>query len=339
MTTAACAENITPTPLFSKRASAWFRGLAILMVIVSHYAEWWAWFTPSQGNMELLRQAFTKLGEYGVAIFFLFSGYGLSKSIGSNRMNRNFIGKRIMSAYLPYLLVVGVIELLSDGFDSVDDVWDYLSGHDYWFMAVLFSFYLAFIVIWAVTVNTHLRTFLFVLFTAVYSFLLFRNGKQGFWYVSNPAFPIGVMLAAYEGSLKKLIHHARIFLLPLCTVAMFTIAHAGLFPQILASLTDAQKILSQIIAIFLWTVLIILTASGWKTYDPVLRRLGKDSLYLYLTHTFLFMRCVNHFTCAFWARFLISAVLTITVSLLSSLLINALSAQILKKAAKCAEIS
>ena len=36
--------------LFTKEASAWFKWAAIVMVIASHYAEWWSWFTVEEGT-------------------------------------------------------------------------------------------------------------------------------------------------------------------------------------------------------------------------------------------------------------------------------------------------
>ena len=312
--------------LFSRSASSWFRGLAIIMVIASHYAEWWSWFTPSEGNVELFRTALTKLGEYGVAVFFLFSGYGLVKSIGSRRMNSHFIWKRILSTYIPYLAVVGVIELLSEGFTSTEDIWDYLSGHDYWFMVVLFILYIGFILIWSLTVNPHLRVILFAAFTAAYCWYLYQNGEHGFWYVSNPAFPLGIMLATYENSLPRIISRLRIVFLSLSAIGMAFFARFGLFPDTIASLTDDQKIWLQIGAVLVWTLLIVFAASAMRRCDPILIRLGKDSLYLYLTHTFIFMRCVNHFTeQSLTERFVISAVLTVVVSVSASLIVAAVT--------------
>ena len=70
--------------LLPKRETNWFRGIAALMVILSHYAEWWTWFTPVEGDGAVFQLAFTKLGIYGVDIFFLLSGYAMVISLCRN---------------------------------------------------------------------------------------------------------------------------------------------------------------------------------------------------------------------------------------------------------------
>ena len=60
------------------------RGIGILMVIASHYAEWYGDVLQN----ETLQYALTRLGCYGVDIFFLVSGYGLVKSAGKKADRR-----------------------------------------------------------------------------------------------------------------------------------------------------------------------------------------------------------------------------------------------------------
>ena len=102
--------------LFDKKTGYWFRGIAIIMVILSHYAEWWSWFTPLTGKAEEFRLALAGLGVFGVNIFFFFSGYGLTKAAGDDRIGVQFIVRRIQSVYLPYFVIVGSIQVLSGGF-------------------------------------------------------------------------------------------------------------------------------------------------------------------------------------------------------------------------------
>ena len=46
----------------------------------------------------------------------------------------------------------------------------------------------------------------------------------------------------------------------------------------------------------------------------MLASLGRSSLYIYLTHTYIFMWCVNFLDLELWMRFLISGVVTVAVS-------------------------
>ena len=341
------------TQLFTKKASLWFRGLAIILVVLSHYAEWWAWFTPTEGNAELFRNACSRLGPYGVAIFFLFSGYGLVYSIGSKPMNLRFIIRRILATYLPYLIIVGMIEALSGGFSDLKDFGEYLNGHDYWYMVVLFWFYIGFICIWTIHLrrrskdpaaqlstpadhpaNRHIHAVLFVLFTWALSYRLYAAGEHSFWYISNPAFVLGILLALYEPFFKKLLDASRSPMLVLTTAGMAVSVYYALFSAAPNQWTPEKTVRYEYLAVFIWTVLIIYLASDLQRFDPVLPLLGKWSLYLYLTHQFIFMRVINEMTGSFDTRFIVAAILTIVISLALGKLIGLLTAPLEKQLKK-----
>ena len=76
-------------------------------------------------------------------------------------MNKHFVWKRIKNTYIPYFIVVGIIELISEGFVSFQDFLYFASGYDYWYMFVLFLFYIAFIIIYAIIKNKGLRVYLY----------------------------------------------------------------------------------------------------------------------------------------------------------------------------------
>ena len=62
--------------MISRNVSKYLRGLAILIVIASHYSEW-MYVEPA---FPALKHCISTWGPPGVDIFFLFSGYGLYKS-------------------------------------------------------------------------------------------------------------------------------------------------------------------------------------------------------------------------------------------------------------------
>ena len=303
------------TQLFTKKASLWFRGLAILMVLASHYAEWWEWLAPPAGACELLRLAISRLGPYGVAIFFLFSGYGLVHSAGLQITGFSFVKKRIFAVYLPYLLVVGILELFSGGFSGFSDVLQYLTGHDYWYMTGLFYFYIAFILLWALPANRHVHAFLFAAFTVLLSAWMYRNGDQSFWFVSNPAFAIGVFLAVYEPFFQKILDISRKWMPILLITGMAVSVYYGIFSHATAAWMPWKHVCTELFAVMIWTVLVIYMASVLRKADPVFPFLGNHSLYLYLTHQFLFMWVLNTFTeTGLFLRFLMAAVITLLLS-------------------------
>ncbi len=311
--------------LLSKRVTNWFRGIAVIMIVLSHYAEWWAWFVPSEGGAELLRTAFVKLGSYGVGMFLLFSGYAMVKSLGQERMYPEFIKKRFKNVYVPYLIVIGIIELISGGFTSSHDFLDYATGYDYWYMFILFVFYIGFIAIWTIMGGREVRVITLAIFTYIFSYTLYKKGMQDFWYISNIAFVLGVIAGEYEAGVKKLMDKAGTFMICLLTAGMLWVIYSGLFGNGAGGMEpDRWRIWKEIGASLTWAVWVLAAASKWRFCDRAITILGTSSLYIYLTHTYIFMRCVNNFDFSFAVRFLISSVLTVLVAILCKKLIEGL---------------
>ena len=307
--------NVVPVSgLYKRQASGWFKGLAIIMVILSHFAEWWSWFYVEEGVSEMIRYGISRFGPYGVGIFFLFSGYGLSKSAGDKRITWKFILKRLLNVYIPYLVIVVLIELLSGGFESKEEVLNLFYGQNFWYMTVLFSFYLAFMAIWLVFANRHIRAVLMAVFTWWYSNYLYTAGEQDFWFISNIAFAIGVLLALYEPAVKKVMDKAGIVLTILFGLGSAYVAYSALYVEHVWA-EPIEEIRSRIIAVTIFVLFSACLAAVWKWYDVVLQFVGKYSIYLYLWHTFLFMWAVNYFTYEMWINFVIATGVILAVSL------------------------
>lgn len=309
--------------LMSKRETDWFRGAAAIMVVLSHYAEWWSWFTPAEGNAEIFRMALTKLGIYGVDIFFLFSGYAMVKSLGQERMHGKFIWKRVKNVYIPYLIVVGIIELLAGGFTSVQDFLYFASGYDYWYMFVLFIFYIGFIAVYTIMGGKAPRVIAFSIFTYIFSNILYRKGMSDFWYVSNIAFALGVMAGEYEEQAKKVIDKIWIPLIAVLTIGMGFVIKGGLDGGVkIGENPEEYQLRFQIGATAVWSLLILVLAVKCRIKEKIVAFLGKNSLYIYLTHTYIFMWCVNNLELEYIWRFIVSALATVAVSFLCNFLIG-----------------
>ena len=311
--------------LYSRQASTWFKGLAIIMIVLSHFAEWWTWFFTEEGNQELIRDGISRFGPYGVAIFFLFSGYGLAKSAGDKRIDWRFVAKRFVNVYIPYLVTVSIIKLLSGGFDieSAKDFGKFLYGDDFWYMTVLFSFYLAFMAIWFAVENRHVRAILISVFTYWYGNHLYVTGEQDFWYISNIAFAIGALFALYEPYVKKAMDKVGIVLAIVFGAGSYWVVYKTLY-TIPTWTTPQEVIRSSIIAVTIFTLFVASLAAVWKWYDPVIPVLGSYSLYFYLTHTFLFMWAVNNIDEDMKRRILIAAGLIAVASIVMGIIMDIL---------------
>lgn len=310
--------KIESKTLYDRETGYFFRGIAIVMVILSHYAEWWLMFSPTAGDVEKFLLPFTKLGIYGVNIFFFFSGYGLTKAVEHKKIDGTFILHRLQSVYLPYLIIVGIIKILSGGFGSFFGFVQFLYGHDYWFMVILFLFYIGFTLIWTVLKNPHLRILLFLLYTVAIIKVLFDRDVQSFWYVSNLAFPLGILFGTYESGCRKVLSKAKI---PLILLLLAFVIYYEFYMD-MTGMTPERILYLQLTNTVLWTIQIACIAALTPWHGEVFNGLGRCSLYLYLLHTYIFMRCVNYFNYSFPIRVLISAVVTVITAMLCRILIT-----------------
>lgn len=317
-------DKMKKNVLFTREASVWFKWAAIVMVIASHYAEWWSWFTVEEGTREVIRFGLSRMGPYGVAIFLLFSGYGLAKSAGNNRIGLKFILKRVLSVYIPYFIMIILIEFLAGNLHSLDDLSGIWYGQNFWYMTVMFSLYIGFMAIWLLIKNRHVRAVLMAVFTYLYSNHLYNAGEYDFWYISNIAFVMGVLFALYEAEVLKLNTILRAVLMVVFAFGSTYVVYSGLYIEHIWT-QPLDEIKSRIYAVTIFTFFIAFLASVWCYYDPVGRFLGKYSLYFYLSHTFLFMWAINHYEYEIGIRFLIATLIIIVVSVVLGMIINKLT--------------
>lgn len=275
----------------TKQQSMFLRGIAILMVTVSHYAEWYGDVLQN----ETLQYALTRLGCYGVDIFFLVSGYGLVKSAGKKRIGGRFLWNRIKNTYLPYLLIVGMIEWYGGGILGADGWYRYLTGYNWWFIRNILLFYLLFFAVYRLADKPWVRMLLMAAALGSYSMWLVSQERAAFWYLSNFAFLAGMLLAQYERPLLK----AASF----CWPVQLILLGAGMIWAIktgLAARTDlpalAVKIRNGLLANGIWTYSAVQLGGLSLCRGRAIEFLGSLSLELYLCHMFFFYRIVNRFT-------------------------------------------
>lgn len=275
----------------TKEQSLVWRGIAIILVIASHYAEWYADVLTN----ETFRYALTRLGVYGVNIFFLASGYGLVKSVTRKRIGGQFLWNRLKNTYLPYLLIAGIIELYAGGIHSGRAWFAWLTGYDYWFIRNILIFYFAFFVIYRLTDLGWLRMVLLAAVLFSYSWWLVSQGRNSFWYISNISFMIGILLAHYE---KKLLKAAGFFYpaqLLLLAAGLCWVVKSGLEGR-LAPVELSDKIKNGVLACAIWSLFCAQAAPLTARFFGFLQPVGKLSLEIYLLHMFIFYRVVNTYT-------------------------------------------
>ncbi len=337
-------DNTDKKTLMNKRETDWFRGIAAVMVVLSHYGDWINIIVTLDGNVETFRFALTKLGIYGVDIFFLFSGYAMVKSLGNRKMSWQFIWKRIKNVFIPYLIVIGIIELISGDLTSIHDFCLLISGYNYWYMCVLFIFYIGFIVIYTIIRVKGIRVIAFSIFTYALCYKLNQYEMAPFWFVSNIAFAIGIIVGEYEQTTKKIVDKVWIPMTALLTIGMTFVIRWGLEGGVnldnvnLSGDPEDYQLWFQIGATVVWTLIILILASKCQIHEKIFAFLGRNSLYIYLTHVYVFMRCINFSKIdSIPVRFIISPICIVFVAFLCNLIIScmwkliSMSASIIKK--------
>lgn len=274
---------------FTKEQSLILRGIAIIMVIASHYV---MWFMDLVTN-EPLRYAVSRFGVYGVDIFFLVSGYGLVKSAAKKRSGWTYWKGRLQNTYVPYLLAAVVIELWIESEWTVKLCYRLLTGYEYWFIRNILVFYIAFFVIFKLTEKNWLRLVLLAAAVLGYSWWLMEIGRASFWFVSNLSFVIGITLALYEKKLLKAADFGYpVWLLALAAL-MVWVVKSGMDIRF-TPVENCDKIVPGMAASTVWALLCVQLARLLPEWLGFLKFSGRISLELYLLHTFLYNQIVNY---------------------------------------------
>lgn len=265
--------------MITKNVSMFMRGIGTLLVIFAHYAQWYIMIVDSNIVWLLL----SKAGRYGVAIFFLVSGYGLVLS-AKKGLDASWMRRRIFNVYIPYLCIEGLIHLMEKKQWSLDGAIRYIFAMDAWFIFVIVIFYLLFWVIWKLCEH---RIFWMAVGVIVISVALAVAMKDSVWYASNIAFLVGT--AAGENSEELDIwlrsgKNRKMF----CTVILFAafLCSGGVY----TFYTDRSQVIyiaGKIIASALWSLFLICLFSNQEKTGRLTVRIGAASMEVYLIHIFV----------------------------------------------------
>ena len=304
--------------MIDSKISKVFRGIAILMVIGSHYAGW----MYTEPFNETLRAWISTWGVYGVDVFLLLSGYGLVKSYEKNGIDRQFILKRFFNSYVPYILIVGFFAIIDKSIDSTTAVVKLLIGYDYWYMCVLFALYIMFMVFYKIGKFKEITLTVGVI---AFTYFLYARGQAPFWELSNAAFLLGVYAATlerkYKESLKDLIIKVNLALTGFALMVICAFWHI-----------NAGTMSSHMAASICFTVMTLGLAVQMKAGGLILPALGRYSLYIYLLHTRLFWKFVAYKED--WSYFkgsVIAGIITLFVSIAIGFCIEWWCTRLIKK--------
>lgn len=273
---------------FTKEQSFLLRGIAIIMVVASHYVVWYGDLV----TWEPLRYAVSRLGIYGVDIFFVVSGYGLAKVSAKRPVGREFVTGRLRNTYVPYLLLAGLMQLWEGGAWTLKRGLHFLTGYDFWFIQNILVFYLAFFLVFLLLRKNLTRLLALAVLVFLYSYRLAVMDRASFWFVSNLAFVIGVALALYEKHLIRIMNAVWPLQMLFLAVLLFWVAKSGMDIRF-TPVENYDKMIPGMAASVVWTLFTVQLAGICTGRFGCLCFLGKISLELYLLHTFLYFEIVR----------------------------------------------
>lgn len=268
----------------SRNVSGYLRGLAILIVLASHYAEW-MYVEPA---FPLIRHCIGTWGPPGVDIFFLLSGYGLYKSYKqSGGIDKEFVIKRLLAVYLPYLCLALMLCVYHGDlfFKDFDGMVEFFTAGEFWFLNVMLVMYLMFIVCFAFCGKAAFP--LMLVLSVVHSIWLHLSGHMDFWTLSNHTFVLGAAAAAAEIRYQKLFTRRNLLIVTIgalagAVVAFFVMQSKG------GSGIDESYEAELVMNVF---ISIAVMAGAYLLPDIRLRLLGmigEASLFIYVLHTTMF---------------------------------------------------
>lgn len=272
-------EKVEKINFFSKEQTDWLRGIAILLVMHSHYF--------ADENLYVFsgvpRQLLSSIGFLGVGLFVFMSGYATMISYNTKPdYLKYYIPKRLLRLYIPFLIayVVFVIIMLFYG--------KQLSLNDFlglpimslprtlnWYLKVQLGLYIAFYLVAKIFKKS--RTIIFALFLVCAVFMIVGNITKisNFWFESSYLFPLGMLFAFYRDGIFDVLSKRKMFSFFLSSFVLFItyILYyflGGLFCEIIFTFGFVQ---------FLTTLCIY-----FKGESNVLKFLGVLSIDLYLSH-------------------------------------------------------
>lgn len=268
------------------------RGVMAVLIVFHHISE-----KDSSGRI------FPKLQHLGyliVAVFFFLSGYGLMFSYlkKGKEYLKSFWRKRILYIIIIYVLITilywGTKQLLNIGNTNISAVINSLiNGHpianNSWYIVVQIYLYILFwITFYCFNINTKYKLILLATFTFILSFAFELLGYSSIWYISNPAFALGLFWAYNRQAIDIWLNEKHLWLAitaSLLLFAFFSALPVASFLELPKDEMRLMKMLCRMCSSSIFTIIIILFMRKINfKYNSIWKWLGERSLEIYLIH-------------------------------------------------------
>lgn len=214
-------------------------------------------------------------GYLSVALFYLFSGYGLFYSLSKNeKYLENFIRKRIWKTLFPFLVVNMLSVLLFSEKNIISLIRNFVFINNYksgWYILSIVALYGIFYFSAYVTPQMTARKILFSAGVVCYIVCCKMLNLPTYWYNSVIAILLGMLFASNNMNLKSSVKKDKLIVLIVIVIVI-----AGIVPRKLILELFFSFVLATLVGIYL-------EAYSFKEMD-VLKFLGSISYEIYLIH-------------------------------------------------------
>lgn len=267
--------KINEKDFFSINHTNWLRGIAIAWVAFSHYYQ-------DIGASFLCAY----IGTFGVGVFFLCSGYGLTVSkLKKKDYHKGFLKNKLLRIYAPYVVtfVIKWLLVLLIPVECNDNVFlNFLTvslpNAVIWYLKVQIIMYIVYYVMMLICKDNNKRFCSSIfLFSAVYMLIGYFTGIDCYWYQNTLWFPMGILLATYKTDIFRFIQKYFIRLFILCLIS-FAISFG------LVYLIGGNAIYELIMTNSMLACILMLSTK-LSGDSKVMRFMGKYSLEIYFSHS------------------------------------------------------
>lgn len=272
------------------------------------------------------------VGWYCVALFMFISGWGITYSY-KYKLNylQHFWGSRFYKIAIPFLsahLIYAVVKIAYGETFSIYDIFAGVLGQctvvdNSWYPVAAIVFYFLFWFVFQLHIAENIKPLLLAVVAMVVTFLEFKifGLASDWWFISNFAFPIGVILCFYDSNLVYRKRYFEIaiagYVLGYCMIPGYHILF-GEYNNIIYVL--ASNLRSAFLSVF-----IIMGVSYFSSHSKTMSILGRISYEMYLVHG-LFIFIFSHYL----DNIVLLFVFTFSCSVFSAYFLNVLHRKMYK---------
>lgn len=256
------------------------KGIFVFLVFFSHLRGYLSLSDSLLNNFYFSLQ--NHLGQLIVAMFLLFSGYGIWISFKQKaNYTQSFFKRRVLKTLLHFDIIVAVFVIVQLLLQKVFPLRNYLLcwigwesvGNSNWFIFdILLLYLIARIALHFQNKIGHGGICITILLTACLWFFLREAGKENWWVDTLAAFPLGMLIAEHSSLLKNLLAKKGMpYLLTVSSLLLFAFSYK------IWRGVDAYGFTT-----CTFCLLVVMLSSWIKVGNPVLNWAGKNVFTVYM---------------------------------------------------------